>query len=273
MPELPEVEVTRRNLERWLSGRRVIRAEAERTRTFRGSRPELFEELRGRLLWASRRGKYLLLEFEGGRGLLVHLGMTGKLVKRQLGTKEPHSRARLVLDDGEVVHLLDTRLFARIEAAPAKGLRELPAIAALGIDALEDGLTPKKLEQAIGDSRQDLKVALMDQSRIAGLGNLHAAEALFRAGLHPARKPASLSKEEWRRLCRAIRDGISFAIERETAEEMEYVEEPGAENPFTVYGRGGEPCLRCGKTVRSITQGGRTTYFCPSCQRKRGRSR
>ena len=124
-----------------------------------------------------------------------------------------------------------------------------------------------QLEAAIGLSKQDLKVALMDQERLAGLGNIHAAEALFRARLHPARKPGSLSKAEWAALAKAIRDGIRFALDVEgDADEIDYVEEPGAENPFLVYGKAGEPCPVCGTTIESSEHGGRVTFFCPSCQ-------
>jgi formamidopyrimidine-DNA glycosylase len=267
MPELPEVEIARRNLLRWFDGRRVVRAEADlQARTFRGADPITFEEIRGRLEDASRRGKYLLLAFEHGRGLLAHLGMTGKFVRRPEGRVEPYSRARFHLDDGHVIHYRDTRLFGRLEPVPSSQLRELPVVRALGIDPVVDGLTAKSLARAVGRSGLDLKVALMDQTRIAGLGNIHAAEALFRARLHPARKPATLRPEEWRRLAHAIRATVRFALESEDSEEIEYVEEPGTENPFKIYGRAGEPCPVCRTRVQSFTQGGRTTHFCPSCQ-------
>ena len=266
MPELPEVEFARRALARWLEGRRVVRCEAPATRVFRGARREDFERLRGRLERLERRGKYLLFTFEADQGLLAHLGMTGKFVRRPGGHAEPYSRARMCLDDGQVLHLRDPRLFGRLEPAPAHALAALPAVRALGRDPLVDGLTPTQLAAALGLSRQPLKVALMDQRRLAGLGNIHAAEALFRAGLHPARRPASLSPEEWRRLARAVHQALRFALGHETGEEIAYVEEAGAPNPFRIYGRAGEPCGRCGARVASFTQAGRTTHFCPRCQ-------
>lgn len=269
MPELPEVEIARRNLERWFAGRRVVRAEAERTRTFRGADVRLFEAIRGRLQWATRRGKYLLLAFEGNRGALVHLGMTGKLVKRPAGVAERYSRARLHLDSGEVVHFRDARLFGRIRPAPADRLSSL--VEHLGVDPLVDGVSPRRLKEALGGTRREIKIALMDQERIAGLGNIHAAEALYRAGIHPARRPSTLSDEEWRLLARAIDAAIAFALESQKDEEISYVEEPGAENPFSVYGRAGEECRRCGKVIESFVQGGRTTHFCPGCQPRRRR--
>lgn len=262
--------MARRNLEKWFRGRVLKRAEADaKARTFRGADVHAFERLRGRLLRADRRGKYLLLHFERDQGFLSHLGMTGKWVRRPEGAPEPYSRARLLLDDQTVIHYVDPRLFGRIEPSPAHALEQLPAIRALGVDPFEDGFTAAQLAEVIGPSRQDLKVALMDQTRIAGLGNIHAAEALFRARLHPARKPGSLSPEEWRRLTRAIYDTLQFGLDTQEGDEISYVEEPGAENPFRIYGRAGEKCPRCGTIVRSFTQGGRTTHYCPTCQPKR----
>ncbi|MBF5044583.1 bifunctional DNA-formamidopyrimidine glycosylase/DNA-(apurinic or apyrimidinic site) lyase [Aggregicoccus sp. 17bor-14] len=267
MPELPEVEFARRALLRWLEGRRVLSAEADATRVFRGAEPKRFTQLRGRLQSLERRGKYLLFTFEEGRGLLGHLGMTGKFVRRPEGHVEPYSRARFHLEGGDVVHFRDPRLFGRLEPAPAGTLLQLPAVAALGLDPLVDGLSAAQLKEALGTSKQDLKVALMDQGRIAGLGNIHAAEALFRAGLHPSRKPASLTGAEWTKLARAIQATLDYAFELNgEGDEMDYLEEPGAKNPFRIYGRAGEPCRKCRTPVESFTQGGRTTHFCPRCQ-------
>ncbi|MBN1205757.1 MAG: bifunctional DNA-formamidopyrimidine glycosylase/DNA-(apurinic or apyrimidinic site) lyase [Myxococcaceae bacterium] len=273
MPELPEVEIAGRNLVRWLHGRRVVKAEAEDTRVFRGAKRAKFSALTGRLESLERRGKYLLLTFEGGRGLLAHLGMTGKFVHRPGGVAELHSRARFFLDDGTVIHFKDARLFGRMEPVAAARLRQLKAVQALGRDPLVDGLTPEQLREALGRTRQDLKVALMDQGRVAGVGNIYAAEALFLAGLHPARKPASLKPEEWARLSQAILDTFASALAAEQGEEPVYLEESGSENTFRVYGRADSPCTQCGARVQSFTQGGRTTYFCPKCQPKRSRGR
>ena len=139
----------------------------------------------------------------------------------------------------------------------------------LGRDPLADGLTGPQLKAAIGPSKRAIKVALLDQHRIAGLGNIHAAEALFRAGIHPARKPSSLQAAEWSRLAKAIHQAIEFALDQEDSDEIEYLEESGSENPFYVYGRGGEPCKRCGTPIESFVLGGRTTYFCPRDQPRR----
>ena len=272
MPELPEVEIARRNLASWFKGRRVAKAEADDTRIFRGARRAKFSELKGRVEALERRGKYLLLTFEGGRGLLAHLGMTGRFVKRPTGHVEPFSRARFHLDSGSVIHFADSRLFGRMEPVPADKLHQLKAIQELGRDPLTDGLTGEQLQEALGRTRQDLKVALMDQGRLAGLGNIHAAEALFRAGLHPARKPATLKPPEWERLAHAIHETIAFGLAEQEGEEPLYLEDSGAENSFLIYGRAGGPCSKCGAKVVSFPQGGRTTHACPKCQPK-GRKR
>jgi formamidopyrimidine-DNA glycosylase len=208
MPELPEVEFARRSLTKWLDGRAVVRTEADpKARTFRGSDVKDVEALTGRVTSLTRRGKFLMIAFDTGKGAVAHLGMTGKFLKRASGVDEKWSRARFVLDSGEVIHFQDPRLFGRIEPVAAAELAANPSVSKLGVDPLVDGLTEAQLKAAIASSKQELKVALMDQERVAGLGNIHAAEALFRAKLHPARAPATLSDDEWRRLTTAIHDG------------------------------------------------------------------
>ncbi|MBL8953603.1 MAG: bifunctional DNA-formamidopyrimidine glycosylase/DNA-(apurinic or apyrimidinic site) lyase [Myxococcaceae bacterium] len=268
MPELPEVEIARRTLVRWFEGRELVRTEATKTRTFRSGTAAPFAKLKGPLTKADRRGKYLMLQF-GDEGLMAHLGMTGKFVKRSPGVDEPYSRARFVLDTGEVIHFRDPRLFGEILATKSELLGELPGVKKLGRDPLVDGLDWHQLKDAIGKTKLDLKVALMDQTRLAGLGNIHAAEALFRAGLHPGRKAKSLSDTEWKALARAIHKSLEFGLSEQDGEEIEYVEEPGVENPFLIYGRAGTPCRKCKTKVKSYTQGGRTTHFCPKCQSKK----
>ncbi len=266
MPELPEVEIARKNLERWLQGSEVTAAEADRTRIFRGANRLAFERLRGRLAFARRRGKTLLLGFEQNRGFLSHLGMTGKWVRRPLGQSEPYSRVRLWLADGSVVHYRDPRLFGRIKPAPADALHQLPEVTQLGPDPLLERLEGPALAERFRRSRSPLKVALLDQRRLAGLGNIHAAEALWRAKLSPLRPVSSLTAAEWKRLATAIRTVIRFALARQDDEDIAYVEEPGTPNPFRVYGRAGKPCLRCEASIKRVRQAGRTTYFCPRCQ-------
>jgi len=266
MPELPEVEIARRTLERWLGASEVTAAEADRTRIFRGGGRKLFSGLRGRLARAERHGKLLLVSLDDGLGFLSHLGMTGKWVRRPAGEPVPYSRARLLLADGTAVHYRDPRLFGRIEPHAAAQLRGLPAVQELGPDPLLTPLSGARLRDALGPTRVPIKVALMDQRRLAGLGNIHAAEALWRAKIHPGRPTRTLELPEWNRLAAAIRRGLAYALAAEDSEEIAYVEEPGTENPFRVYARAGERCPRCGTRIRLLRQGGRRTDFCPHCQ-------
>lgn len=267
MPELPEVEIARRNLARWLKGRRVIATDSEPTRTFRGADRAAFSLIKGSLLKAERKGKYLLLSFERNQGLLAHLGMTGKFVRRDKGANETYSKARFVLDNQKVIHFRDPRLFGRLEPVKADSLWSLPVIQALGVDPLNQGLTSTDLRNALGETRLDLKVALMDQSKVSGLGNIHAAESLFRSGIHPARKCTSLTEADWKKLSQAILKAIAFALDQEDEDEIRYVEEPGSTNPFWVYGKAKTLCRKCRKSeIESFVQAGRTTFFCPHCQ-------
>ncbi len=268
MPELPEVEFARRSLERWFEGRKLVRTEAESgVRTFRDCDLGIFKALKGSLAGIDRKGKYLMVRFSNKLGFVGHLGMTGKFLKRPPGEVK-WSRARFILDSGEVIHFQDMRMFGRIDAVPAAELEGRPGVSKLGVDPLGDGLSVASLQAALDRSNQELKVALMDQERIAGLGNIHAAEALFRAKLHPERSPASLSPPEWKALVKGIQATIAFALDVEgDGDEIEYVEE-GAPNPFLIYGRVDTPCRKCKTIVKSFTQAGRTTHFCPTCQPK-----
>lgn len=270
MPELPEVEHAARLIRSWMEGRRVERAVAEAGRVLRDQTPRRFAAaLKGRRLQAvERRGKYLLLAFDRDVGLLAHLGMTGKIVRRDRGERELYSRARFELEGGEVVHFRDPRKFGRLAVARASGLAALPEIAGLGPDAWLEPPTAPLLAARLGRTGRPLKLALMDQAVVAGLGNIQVAEALFRAGLDPRRRADRLGPAELGRLAAAIRESLAFTLARLTPVQgdVAYVEEPGTPNPFLVYGRAGEPCPRCGTPLASIVQGGRTTHFCPRCQ-------
>jgi formamidopyrimidine-DNA glycosylase len=279
MPELPEVEFARRCIERWLEGRNITRAVAEPGKPLRGVTPvELERALSGRRLAAiDRLGKNLLLSFDGDVGLYVHLGMTGKFVSAPAGAPTlDRARLRLELSDGSVVAMIDPRRFGRVRLVPRSELRSIPEVSLLGPDALEDSPSGKLLRQRYGGSRRPLKVLLLEQDRLAGLGNIQAAEVLFRAKLSPFARPADLSPADWNRLANAIRASLRYSLDAESSQssdEIRYVEERGAPNPFKVYQRAGQPCSRCGTTLRREAQGQRTTFFCPRCQAAPARGR
>jgi formamidopyrimidine-DNA glycosylase len=270
MPELPEVEVATRQLRRWAKGRKVVEAVAGKTRVIRGQTPRRFAELAGhKLRDVHRVGKQMLLEFDGDEGLLSHLGMTGKWIRRKQREAAPsHVRFTLALDDGHALDYRDPRLFGRLVRGKVEALKRLPAWRALGPDPL-GGIDVERLGQLLGKTKRSIKEALMDQRVLAGLGNIHVAEALHRAKLHPERPANTLTAVEVQNLARAIDASLRFALSLEDgAEPITYVEE-GGENRFLVYGHEGEPCDDCGTTIERIVQGGRSTFFCPHCQPRR----
>jgi len=275
MPELPEVEIAARNLRRWTAGRRIERVETDprARRIFRpGSRADFERALAGARFGAVRRiGKQLLvaLEKDGAPlGLLSHLGMTGKWVRRE-GEADPprHVRARLRLDDGSTLLYEDMRLFGRLRVVPGARFEEVPEVAALGPDPLEAGIDREGLSDGLARSRLPVKVRLLDQGLLPGVGNIQASESLFRARIDPRRKARSLSRPEVRRLAEAIVASFQESIAAQEGPEIAYVEE-GGENPFLVYDREGEKCPRCRRgESRRIVQAQRSTYFCPRCQK------
>nr|AYM52602.1 formamidopyrimidine-DNA glycosylase [Aetherobacter sp.] len=276
MPELPEVEHAARSLRAWLDGRTILRARAADNRIFRGGSPRDFEQLLAgrRLERVDRRGKYLLLTFDGGLGLLSHLGMTGKWVRRAprpssgRRTVPLHSHARLELDDGSALHYVDPRLFGQLILAREGAVAELPVIRALGPDALLDGVDAARLHAVLARSARPVKVALLDQSVLAGVGNIYATEALFRAGIHPARASRSLTLDEVARLAEGIRASMELALAGMGEGEIAYLSQRrGAVNRFLIYNHAGAPCPRCGTALSTMVLGGRSSAFCPGCQR------
>ncbi len=276
MPELPEVEIAARNLRAWAVGRRIERVDAEDAarRIFRPDRPKAFAAaLPGRRVEAIRRvGKQILVRLDGAReplGVVSHLGMTGKWLGRSPGEAPPtHSRARLLLEDGSVLHYRDPRLFGRLRLVPGARFEEVPEVAALGPDPLEVGIDVAALAAALGRRKVPVKVAMLDQSILPGVGNIQASEALVRARLDPRRRASSLSRAEVKRLAAAVLGSVRETIAREAGPEPSYVEEPGSENPFLVYAREGERCPRCRREeIRRLVQAQRSTFFCPRCQR------
>lgn len=266
MPELPEVEFARGCLERWLVGE-VVDVSAPRTRLLRGSSVEAFESLSGRRLEkVDRKGKWLLLSFEGGGGCLVHLGMTGKLVRASPGLEVRWSRARFRGRHGVEVHLRDPRMFGRLVPGMTASLEKLPEVSALGPDAWTTSVDGRRLRTLAAGRRRAIKDVLLDQSVLAGLGNIQATEALFRARLHPSIRADRLTDAEYSRLSKAIRWSLSRTLRMNQGDEIEYVEEKGAPNPFVVYGRAKSPCPNCRQPLRSIVIGGRASVYCARCQ-------
>ena len=265
MPELPEVETVTRSIAPRLVGRRILSAELPCRRVLRGGDPErMAAALAGRRVRAVRRhGKFILISLEGGGYLLVHLGMTGKLLFNAAPGR--YTRAILNLDRGALI-FDDTRMFGCVEWHA-----EMPArVARLGPEPLEIGFAD--FRERLARRRTRLKALLLDQTFLRGIGNIYADEALFRAGIHPLTIAARLNRERARKLYDAIVAVLTEAIEKGGSSISDYVDAEGRKGFFQfshrVYQRTGEPCLACGTPIRRTLVAQRGTHFCPKCQRK-----
>ncbi len=273
MPELPEVETVRRGVAPVLEGARLERVEIHDPLLVRPFDPGLVAgELVGERVGAvRRRGKYLIVGFESGRSLLIHLRMTGSLRHGERGramVDDPHARAVLMLDNGSDVVYRDVRRFGTWELFERGELR--PYLdARLGPEPL-GSFSAARLAQRLEGRRAPLKSALLDQRTVAGLGNIYVDETLWWSRLHPLRPAGTLSKDEVARLHRAIRRVLRLGIERQGSTLRDYARPDGSygtmQEELRAYGRGGEPCYRCGVPLERILVGGRATTLCPHCQ-------
>jgi len=277
MPELPEVETIRLKLEPRLVGRRFERVEIEDPRLVRPFEPQaIAAELEGERVSAlERRGKYLIVRFETGRSLLIHLRMTGSLRHAARGAlhDDRHRRAVVRLDDGSDVAYRDVRRFGTWLLLEPGELE--PYLAdRVGVEPLERGFTTRRLAERLAGRRAPVKAALLDQRTVAGLGNIYVDEALWRAEIHPLRPAESLDAGELTRLTRAVKDALRAGVKRQGASLRDYATPDGGrgtmQDRFHVYGRAGEPCHRCGTPIDKIRAGGRGTWYCPACQRVEG---
>jgi formamidopyrimidine-DNA glycosylase len=274
MPELPEVETIRLALEPHLVGRRFERVEIHDPRLVRPFEPTaVAAELEGeRVAALERRGKYLIVRFESGRALLIHLRMTGSL-RHAVGDgleEDPYRRAVVRLDDGSDVAYRDVRRFGTWllleshEAEPYIDDR-------VGREPLERSFTSRRLVERLERRRAPIKAALLDQRTVAGLGNIYVDEALWRARVHPLRPAGELDPDEVARVTRGIKEALKAGLARQGASLRDYSTPDGRrgrmQEEFRVYGRAGEPCPRCGTPIDRIKAGGRGTWYCPNCQR------
>ncbi len=273
MPELPEVETIRLALEPHLVGRRFEQVEIHDPRLVRPFEPTaVAAELEGERVEAlDRRGKYLIVRFESGRVLLIHLRMTGSLRHGAAGSlaDDPHRRAVVKLDDGSEVAYRDVRRFGTWHLLEPEDVDEYLA-QRLGREPLERTFTARRLAERLEGRRAPVKAALLDQRTVAGLGNIYVDEALWRAEVHPLRPAGSLDADEIARLTKGIRDALRTAIARQGSSLRDYSAPDGRrgrmQERFRVYGREGEPCARCGTPIDKIRAGGRGTWYCPNCQ-------
>jgi formamidopyrimidine-DNA glycosylase len=273
MPELPEVETVRRALEIDLTGPRVTSVSG---RSIALRRPLDVDRLQPLLigrqfLTPRRRGKFLLLDLEPPGSLLVHLGMTGRiqLVRASLPRRD-HTHLVIHLNDGRQLRYVDPRRFGLVDWLEPGAEGRDPSLAKLGVEPLDPSLH-RVLPPLLRSRRAPLKNLLLDQRLVAGIGNIYAAEALWRSGIHPRRAGNRTSLSRLVGLTHSVQEVLRDAITQGGTTLRDFAGPDGASGFFSVklnvYGRQGEPCGRCGATIRAAVIGGRTTAWCPACQR------
>lgn len=276
MPELPEVETIRRQLAPHLEGRKVERAEVLDARWSEPAAPaELADAIEGReVLSVGRRGKYFDVELDGEVHLVMHLRMTGNLllIPPDADGDQPYVRVRFALDDGSTMLFADPRRFGTGLVLLGDSARDEYFSTRLGVEPLSPDFTPQALQVLAKGRRSPVKAFLLSQERIAGVGNIYADEALFRARIHPLRPVGTLKRQQIEALHAAVIESLEAGIDARGASIDDFRHTDGArgsfQDRFLVHRREGEPCPRCGKTIVKLRAAGRGTYICPKCQPK-----
>jgi formamidopyrimidine-DNA glycosylase len=274
VPELPEVETIASDLRPLVVGRTIATVDLRFPSIVRHPEPEVFaRDLPGQRVEAlHRRGKYMLLRLTGGGVLVIHLGMTGQLLhKLPEDARRPHTHVVLTLDNGTELRYSDPRRFGRLLLGTEEELVAALKLPRLGPEPLDPEFTPRELHRRLSGRRAPLKVLLLDQKILAGIGNIYADEACYRARIRPDRPPAAISRARVKRLHAALRESLLLGIVNRGSSIDDYVDLYGAkgrqQEELQVYGRGGKPCLSCGRPLTLIRLGGRATVFCRRCQR------
>ncbi len=273
MPELPEVETTVRGLAAVLEGRRLEGVEPRRADLRRAIPKDLGQRLTGaRLISLGRRAKYGLIGTDRGDTLVFHLGMSGswRIDPAEIGK---HDHLLIRTDEGRTLALNDPRRFGSLDLVPTNDLDDWPAFRSLGPEPLSDALEGRTLCEALKGRTAAVKLLLLDQRVVAGLGNIYVCEALYRAGIHPLTPGGRVTRKACERLAAAIKAVLVQSIEAGGSSLKDFAHPNGelgyfAHN-FLVYDREGQPC-GCGKPVKRIVQGGRSTFYCQQCQRRGG---
>ncbi len=283
MPELPEVETIRREAERVLVGRRISKVKILDPKPIKGQE-RLLAKLRAKIKRVRRFGKILVFDLDNGQSILVHLKLTGQLVyvegdkkvagghfeKGSLTVPNKFTRLIFVLDKGKL-YFNDLRKFGYLKIVPTDKVATTKEIKSLGVEPLDPKFTPNFLAKILERRKRPVKLVLMDQNLIAGLGNIYANEALFWAKIRPQRPANSLSLAEIKALYKAIKKVIREGIKLKGASENTYVDLYGKKGGFMqkvmVYQRAGEKCRLCGSKIKRISLGGRSSFYCPKCQR------
>jgi formamidopyrimidine-DNA glycosylase len=276
MPELPEVETVVRGLRPHLQGQRLTRVVLRRADIRTPIPPDFVQRVTGAtVLTIARRAKWIVVELDRGISVLVHLGMSGRLVliPDPAPPPGPHDHADFVTQAGATIRYGDPRRFGVIDALDTADLQHDKRFSNLGPEPLDAAFDAAALEAALAHTKSPLKSALLDQRNVAGLGNIYVCEALFRAGLSPLRKADTVKGPRAAALCAAIKATLADAIEAGGSSARDYVQASGElgwfQHQWRVYDREGQPCpgCDCGKSVKRIVQSGRSTFYCPKRQR------
>jgi formamidopyrimidine-DNA glycosylase len=278
MPELPEVETVMRGLQARLEGRRIVRASVRRPDMRWAFPPGLEAVLSGaEVLGFRRRAKYILMRLAGGTSVLIHLGMSGRMLIRLRGGNEPvlHEHVALETDDGWEIGFVDPRRFGSVDLVPTAAEDGHRLLAGLGPEPLGRDFNVRVLREALAGRRTPIKAALLDQGTVAGLGNIYVCEALFRAGIAPSRLAGDVTAAGTTRLVREIKATLTEAIAAGGSSLRDYVQPSGElgyfQHAWKVYGREGERCMSCpGEPactgIARMVQAGRSTFYCPRRQ-------
>jgi formamidopyrimidine-DNA glycosylase len=275
MPELPEVETIRRQLAPRLAGRQIADAQVLDALWCSPIAPEVVESLLrgGRIVGLDRRGKYPILELEGERFLVMHLRMTGNLLwaDDSEAASPAYLRFRLVLEGGGGLHFVDLRRFGTGFVVDGREALDRYLDDRLGPKPLDESFTPEVLARQAAGRKAPVKAFLLAQDRVAGIGNIYADEALFRARIHPLKPAGKLRRDQIERLHQGIREALGAGIDSSGASIDRYRDSNGArgsmQDRFLIHLRAGLPCPRCGATIVKTRAAGRGTYICPRCQR------
>lgn len=274
MPELPEVETIRRSLEEKIKGKTFVGVEVFLEKMFKGINSEDPETgINGRKVNSiERRGKYLIIHLTGGMAMVIHLRMTGQLMYcTPEQEKAKHTHIIFQLNDKCELRFADQRQFGKVQLVLEKELDSISGLKSLGVEPFSSDFSREWFKKELRNRRTKVKPLLLDQTFVAGIGNIYADEALFRGKINPERVAATLSPREVSNLFIAIREVLEEGIANKGTSIKDYVDGEGRQgnnqNNLKVYGRDGEPCIKCAKPIEKKSIGGRSSHFCPRCQK------
>lgn len=268
MPELPEVETIRIQLEKFLTGREIIGVEVRNRKILADGEKDL---LGGKIIGIRRFGKVIVIDFDNGYSALIHLKLTGQLVFQGPNLPGKHTHVIFDLDGGKKLYFNDLRKFGWVKVVKSDEVQKTSFIGKLGPEPFKD-LTLEKFKEILSKTSRPIKIILMDQEKISGIGNIYANEALWLAGIDPTKESKKLRTKEQEKLYEAILEVLKKGIKYGGASDQAYIQPSGEEGKyqehFLVYGREGQVCDKCKKAkITKIKLGGRGTYFCPNCQK------